>query len=51
MSDVTKRILTGTAFVTLILAVLMQTISAIVLFLIVAILATLELKKYSKNKI
>ena len=45
MSNVTKRILTGTAYVTLLLAVLMQTISAIVLFLIVAILATLELKK------
>ena len=45
MSDVTKRILTGTAYVTLLLFVLMQTISALVLFLLVAILATLELKK------
>ena len=45
MSDVTKRILTGTAYVTLLLFILMQTISALVLFLLVAILATLELKK------
>ena len=45
MSDVTKRILTGTAYVSLLLLVLMQTISALVLFLLVAILATLELKK------
>ncbi len=45
MSDVKKRILTGTAYVTLLLLVLMHTISVIVLFLIVAILATLELKK------
>ena len=45
MSDVTKRILTGTAYVTLLLFVIMQTISALILFLIVAILATLELKK------
>ena len=45
MSDVKKRILTGTAYVTLLLFVLMQTISVIVLFLLVAILATLELKK------
>ena len=45
MSDVTKRILTGTAYVTLLLFVLLQTISAIVVFLLIAILATLELKK------
>tara|TARA_B000000565_G_scaffold230164_1_gene188303 strand:+ start:128 stop:931 length:804 start_codon:yes stop_codon:yes gene_type:complete len=45
MSNVTKRILTGTAYVTLLLVLLMQKISALVLFLIVAILATLELKK------
>ena len=45
MSDVTKRILTGTVYVTLLLFVLMHTISALVLFLVVAILATLELKK------
>ena len=45
MRDVKKRILTGTAYVTLLLFVLMQTISALVLFLLVAILATLELKK------
>ena len=45
MSDVTKRILTGTAYVTLLLFVIMQTISALVLFSLVAILATLELKK------
>ena len=45
MSDVTKRILTGTTYVTLLLFVLMQTISALVLFLLIAILATLELKK------
>ena len=45
MSNVTKRILTGTVYVTLLLFVLMQTISALVLFLLVAILATLELKK------
>ena len=45
MRDVNKRILTGTVYVTLLLFVLMQTISALVLFLLVAILATLELKK------
>ena len=45
MRDVNKRILTGTVYVTLLLFVLMQTISALVLFLVVAILATLELKK------
>lgn len=45
MSDVTKRILTGTTYVTLLLFVLMQSISALVLFLLIAILATLELKK------
>ena len=45
MSDVTKRILTGAAYVTLLLFVMMQPISALVLFLLVAILATLELKK------
>ena len=45
MSNVTIRILTGTAYVTLLLFVLMQTISALVLFLLIAILATLELKK------
>lgn len=45
MSDVTKRILTGIAYVTLLLFVIMQTISALILFLLVAILATLELKK------
>ena len=45
MSDVTKRILTGTAYVTLLLFVLSQTISTIVVFLLIAILATLELKK------
>ena len=45
MSNVTKRILTGTAYVTLLLFVIMQAISALVLFLLVAILATIELKK------
>ena len=45
MSDVTKRILTGTAYVTLLLFVIMEPISALVLFSLVAILATLELKK------
>ena len=45
MSNVTKRILTGIAYVTLLLFVIMQLISALVLFLIVAILASLELKK------
>ena len=45
MSNVTKRILTGTAYVTLLLFIIMQTISALVFFLIFAILATLELKK------
>ncbi len=40
-----KRILTGTAYVTLLLFVIMQAISALVLFLLVAILATIELKK------
>ena len=45
MRDVNKRILTGTVYVTLLLFVLMHTISALVLFLLVAILATLELKK------
>ena len=45
MSNVTKRILTGTAYVTLILLVIIQPISALVFFLLVAILATLELKK------
>ena len=45
MRDVNKRILTGTVYVTLLLFALMQTISALVLFLVVAILATLELKK------
>lgn len=45
MSNVTKRILTGTAYVTLLLFVIMQTISALILFLLVSILATLELKK------
>ena len=45
MRDVNKRILTGTVYVTLLLFVLMQTISALVLFLLIAILATLELKK------
>lgn len=45
MSNVTQRILTGIAYVILILLVIMQPISAIVLFLLVAILATFELKK------
>ena len=45
MSYITKRILTGTAYVTLLLFVIMQAISTLVFFLIVAILATLELKK------
>ena len=45
MRGLTKRILTGTAYVTLTLFLLMQSISVIVLFLLIAILATLELKK------
>lgn len=45
MSDVMKRILTGTAYVTILLFVIMQPIFALVLFSLVAILATLELKK------
>ena len=45
MSDVMKRILTGTAYVATLLFVIMQPISALVLFSLVAILATLELKK------
>ncbi|MDG2436246.1 MAG: phosphatidate cytidylyltransferase [Polaribacter sp.] len=45
MSDVTKRILTGTAYVTLLLFVIMEPTYALVLFSLVAILATLELKK------
>ena len=45
MRDLTKRILTGTAYVTLTLFLLMQSISVIVVFLLIAILATLELKK------
>ena len=40
-----KRILTGTAYVTILLFVIMQPIFALVLFSLVAILATLELKK------
>ena len=36
MSDITKRILTGTAYVTLLLFVIMQPISALVLFLLIA---------------
>ena len=50
MSDVTKRILTGTIYVTLLLFVLMQTISALVFFSLIAILATLELKKIFKKQ-
>ena len=45
MSDVTIRILTGTAYVTLILFVIMEPKYALVLFSLVSILATLELKK------
>ncbi|MFL2563876.1 MAG: phosphatidate cytidylyltransferase [Flavobacteriales bacterium] len=45
MSDVTKRILTGTAYVTLLLFVIMEPKYALVLFSLVSILATLELKK------
>ena len=45
MSDVTKRILTGTAYVTLLLFVIMEPKYALVLFSLAAILATLELKK------
>ncbi|GIR11529.1 MAG: hypothetical protein CM15mP23_01040 [Cryomorphaceae bacterium] len=50
MSDLTKRILTGSAYVALMLFVLMQSISVIVIFLLVAILATLELKKIFKKQ-
>ena len=50
MSDITKRILTGTAYVTLLLFVIMQPISALVLFLLIAILATQELRKIFKNQ-
>lgn len=50
MSDITKRILTGIVYVTLILFLLMQSISVIVLFLLIAILATLELKKIFKKQ-
>ena len=50
MSDLTKRILTGTAYVTLMLFVIMQSISVIILFLLIAILATLELKKIFKKQ-
>ena len=50
MSDVTKRIFTGTAYVTLLLFVIMQPISALVLFLLIAILATQELRKIFENQ-
>lgn len=50
MSDLTKRILTGSAYVALMLFVLMQSIFVIVIFLLVAILATLELKKIFKKQ-
>ena len=45
MSDLTKRILTIAVYVILLLFVLLQTMSTIVFFLLIAIAATLELKK------
>ena len=45
MSDVMKRILTGAAYATLLLFVIMKPIYVLLIFLLVAILATLELKK------
>ena len=45
MSNLTKRILSGTAYVTLLSLVIIQPVSALIFFLLISILASLELKK------
>ena len=50
MTNVKNRILTGSAYVTLLLIVIMHPISALALFSIVAIMATIELKKIFKKQ-